>query len=97
MSGNGKDEIMKKLLLATVIALVPLTAHASGWQSDFDCGEGVVAIGSGWHGRMFLDIEDNGKTSALVRNDVFSRSSDAVGFTLCFSQLMESAARQSLN
>jgi hypothetical protein len=56
---------MKKLLLATVIALVPLTAHASGWQLYYNCGEGVVVIIGGWRDKLFLTIEDNGKELAI--------------------------------
>jgi hypothetical protein len=53
-----------KLLLAAAFAaaaFVP-TAHASGWQEYYDCGNGVVPIISGWHGKMWLDVDENHKT-----------------------------------
>jgi hypothetical protein len=37
------------------------TANASGPQSYYNCGDGAVVIISEWHGKMFLDVEDNGK------------------------------------
>jgi hypothetical protein len=54
---------MRKLLLATtILAATVLLAAASGWHSYYDCGQGVVAIIDGWHGKMWLNIDENGKS-----------------------------------
>jgi hypothetical protein len=53
---------MKKILLATATFLALAgSAHASGWQTYYDCENRVVAIISGWHGKMWLDVQDNQK------------------------------------
>ena len=61
---------MKKLLLATVTLLsLAGSAHASGWRNYFDCGNRVVAIISGYHGKMWLDVHDNHKT--ILEDKIF--------------------------
>jgi hypothetical protein len=54
---------MKKIFLAAA-AFVALTgaANASGWSEYFDCGNGVVPIIVGWHGKIWLNIEENHQT-----------------------------------
>jgi hypothetical protein len=47
---------MKKILLAAIASLALAgTANASGWQTYFDCGNKVVPIVSGWHGKMWFE------------------------------------------
>ena len=51
---------MKKLLLAaTALLALADAANASGWQAYYDGGNGVVPIISGWHGKMWLSVDEN--------------------------------------
>jgi len=51
---------MKKILLATATLLALAgSAHASGWQTYYDCGNRVVSIISGWHGKMWLSVQED--------------------------------------
>jgi hypothetical protein len=60
---------MKKLLLAaTAMLAFAGTANASGWQAYYDCGNGVVPIVSGWHGKLWLEIDENHKTLFEEKN-----------------------------
>ena len=52
-----------------LFAAVP--AYARGWEAYYDCGEGVVAVFAGWHGKTWLGgVEENHKL-ILEGNDVF--------------------------
>jgi hypothetical protein len=53
---------MKKLLLAgSAVLALSASAHASGWEAYYDCGNGVVPIFGGWHGKTWLSVEANHK------------------------------------
>jgi hypothetical protein len=55
---------MKKLLLViAALLMVAPEAHASGWVSDYDCGSGVTASLSGWHGKIWFDMEGLGNAN----------------------------------
>jgi hypothetical protein len=39
--------------------LLSAPAHASGWQSYYDCGDGVVSKFGGYHGTSWVIVEDD--------------------------------------
>jgi hypothetical protein len=62
---------MKKLLFAAVFIAAAFIspAQASGWQEYFDCGNGVVPIIDGWHGKMWFNVDQNHK--AIIEDKKF--------------------------
>lgn len=50
---------MKRLMLTAALLLLSVPAHASGWLDYYDCGDGVVPIFGGWHGKTWLTVEAN--------------------------------------
>jgi hypothetical protein len=52
--------------------VLAVPAHASGWLAYYDCGNGVVPIFGGWHGKYWLTVEGNRKVildEGIFRND----------------------------
>jgi hypothetical protein len=52
---------VKKFLIAAALCVVaPAAANASSWTAYYDCGQGVVPMFGGWHGKTWIDgVEEN--------------------------------------
>jgi hypothetical protein len=76
---------------ALVVVLGAAPAAASGWLDYYDCGNGVVPIFGGWHGKTWLTIEGNHKlildegvfqNAGTVENEVpFKFNADQTDFS----------------
>jgi hypothetical protein len=62
---------MRKFLVTAAVLCISLPAHASGWYDYYDCGDGVMAIFSGWHGKTWMSVEGNHK---IIREEEIFKS-----------------------
>jgi hypothetical protein len=54
---------MRTLIAAAFVAVACGPACASGWTAYYDCGNGVVPIFGGWHGKTWISgVEADHKT-----------------------------------